>query len=183
MLSNPIEVGPATTVDVPPLKRIIAAAFHQYETIIPTHIYEAYVVDLQDVAGRMGSAGVLVARVDDEPVGTVTFYDTADPGWSWPSRWSVLRALAVTPTRRAGGVGRALVTACVERARASGAAALALHTASFMTSAVELYERCGFVRDPRYDLTPSAVLDVDDGDDAPQVIAYVLDLSGPSGGV
>lgn len=79
--------------------------------------------------------------------------------------------------RRAGGAGRALVTACIERARASGADALGLHTATFMTSAVELYQRCGFVRDPRYDITPSAVLDVEDGDDAPHVVAYVLDLA------
>jgi len=48
--------------------------------------------------------------------------------------------------------------------------------ATFMTSAVDLYERCGFRRAPMFDMTPADIFDVH-GDDLPRVIAYRRDLS------
>ena len=94
---------------------------------------------------------------------------------AWPPGWSVFRALAVVPHCRSRGTGLALVTACVERAAAAGAEVLGLHTATFMTTAVELYERCGFRREPAFDLTPGDIFDVE-GDDLPRVIAYRRDV-------
>ena len=94
----------------------------------------------------------------------------------WPPGWSVFRALAVAPQRRSSGTGLALVTACVERAAARGAGALGLHTATFMTAAVDLYERCGFRRAPTFDMTPADIFEVQ-GDDLPRVIAYRRDVS------
>ena len=90
---------------------------------------------------------MLVAIADDEIVGTVTFFaDGHGLGMAWPPGWSVFRALAVTPHRRSRGAGRALVATRIERAAAVGAEVLGLHTASFMTAAVDLYERAGFRR-------------------------------------
>jgi hypothetical protein len=74
------DIGEADLADAPILQRIIADAFRQYETIIPPHIYDAYIADLHDIAGRMETAEVLVARAGDELVGTVTFYGAGDPG-------------------------------------------------------------------------------------------------------
>ena len=98
---------------------------------------------------------MLVAVADGEIVGTVTFYaDGHSLGMAWPPGWSVFRALAVAPQRRSRGTGLALVTACIERAAAVGAEVLGLHTATFMTAAVDLYERSGFRRAPAFDITP-----------------------------
>ena len=55
-----------------------------------------------------------------------------------------LRALGVDPATRGRGVGRALTIACIERARADGAAGIALNTLSFMPAATALYEGLGF---------------------------------------
>ena len=119
---------------------------------------------------------MLVAVADGEVVGTVTFYaDGHGLGMAWPPGWSVFRALAVAPDCRSRGTGLALVTACMERAVAVGAAALGLHTATFMTTAVDLYERCGFRRVPTFDLMPDDIFDVE-GDDLPKVIAYRCDV-------
>lgn len=57
------------------------------------------------------------------------------------------RALAVDPEARGRGVGRALATECVERARDSGRRGVAILTRPSMTAAHRLYESLGFVRE------------------------------------
>jgi ribosomal protein S18 acetylase RimI-like enzyme len=88
----------------------------------------------------------------------------------------VFRALGVAPQQRSRGAGRALASTRIDRASAVGADVLGLHTASFMTAAVDLYVRAGFRRAPSFDITPAAILDVH-GDDLPPVLAYVRDVA------
>ena len=98
------DIRPATAHDVPAVQRIIAAAFRHYETVLTPDVFAAYLEDLLDVAGRIDTAEVLVARAGDDPIGTVTFSrDGGGLGMSRPAGWSVFRALAVTPARRARG--------------------------------------------------------------------------------
>jgi ribosomal protein S18 acetylase RimI-like enzyme len=67
-------------------------------------------------------------------------------------RWSVWRAaedceledLFVSPDARRGGLGRALVTAAIDRARERGARRIALDTAERNQAAVTLYRSFGF---------------------------------------
>ena len=82
-------------------------------------------------------------------MGTVTYYSprgdaAADDWWWWPKDFAYLRALGVDPATRGGGVGRALTIACIERARAEGAAGIALNTLAIMDTATALYEGLGF---------------------------------------
>lgn len=51
---------------------------------------------------------------------------------------------------------------------------VALHTATFMRSAVALHERCGFVRAPALDLAVTDILDVVADGALPVVLAYRL---------
>jgi ribosomal protein S18 acetylase RimI-like enzyme len=67
-------------------------------------------------------------------------------------RWSVWRAaedceledLFVSPQARRGGLGRALVAAAIDRARARGCRRIALDTAERNEAAVPLYRSFGF---------------------------------------
>jgi ribosomal protein S18 acetylase RimI-like enzyme len=62
-----------------------------------------------------------------------------------------IRMLGVDPAARGRGAGRALVEACVRRAREDGKHAVTLHTTEAMTVAQNLYTSMGFVRDPARD--------------------------------
>ena len=61
------------------------------------------------------------------------------------------RLLAVHPDARGGGVGEALVQACIHRAKQEGAKGLVLWTQPTMPAAHRLYERLGFLRAPERD--------------------------------
>lgn len=94
---------------------------------------DPYYADLADAAGRADKALLLVARMEATPVGAVTWcpvgsplQDVAAPGEA------EIRMLAVAPRRQGPGVGRALVSECIERSREAGHAALALSSAGWM---------------------------------------------------
>ncbi len=107
--------------------------------------------------GADGSGSVLVA-VDGEPgrlVGTVMLQHWPNAGHvvSGPGE-AEIRALAVRPTAQRGGVGRALLTAVIDRALREGVRHLVLMTQPDMKAAQHLYEEAGFVRLPERDWSP-----------------------------
>ena len=104
-------------------------------------------------------AGVerIVAERDGEIVGSVMLYPAKASAYGEladAASWPELRLLAVAPSARGQGVGKALVMECVRRARAAGAAELGLHTSHSMEVALGMYERMGFVRAPEHDFQP-----------------------------
>ncbi len=80
--------------------------------------------------------------------------------------------LAVSPDAQGRGVGRALVEACIERARRDGKARLSLLTTANMAPAHRLYERLGFRRTPESDMIVENGL---------RLRSYVLDLEAERG--
>jgi ribosomal protein S18 acetylase RimI-like enzyme len=60
--------------------------------------------------------------------------------------------LGVDPAAQGHGVGAALVTACIDRAREQGLT-LILHTTNHMPAAQRLYPRLGFERCPDRDVS------------------------------
>ena len=104
-------------------------------------------------------------------VGSITFFpDANEEGLTirLPDRTAGIRATAVAPAARGLGIGRQLAEACIDRAEATAAHRIALHTATFMAAAMRLYERAGFERVPAWDF-PAA--DFFGGDSADAVIA------------
>ncbi len=80
----------------------------------------------------------------------------------WPQGGEILagpdeaeiRALAVLPEARGTGLGRALLTAVIERAMRAGVRHLVLLTQSGMKAAHRLYDEAGFTRLPERDWSP-----------------------------
>lgn len=117
-------------------------------------VYAAYEHELRDVAGRAETCEILVA-VDraGQLLGAVTYVPGPGTPWSESERQGEagFRALAVDPAARGRGAGRALATACVERARTDDRRGVAILTRPSMTAAHRLYESLGFVRVPARD--------------------------------
>jgi ribosomal protein S18 acetylase RimI-like enzyme len=65
-----------------------------------------------------------------------------------------MRLLAVSPTARNAGIGRALIEECERRARQAGAGAITLHTTHLMSVAKAMYERRNYERYPSIDFEP-----------------------------
>lgn len=71
-----------------------------------------------------------------------------------------MRLLAVSKAARGRGVGEALASACVERAREAGCARVVLYTQPTMTAAHRIYERAGFVREAERDFTNNSGIEM-----------------------
>lgn len=144
-----LTIREAPPEDYEELSRLITAAYQEFAESLGDE-WEGYRDDLADIARRAAQGSQFVAETEGRPVGTVTYYppreDEAAAGewWWWPKDFAYLRALGVDPAARGGGVGRALTIACIERARADGAAGIALNTLSIMDAATALYEGLGF---------------------------------------
>jgi GNAT superfamily N-acetyltransferase len=161
---------------------IVVAAWHELRDGIPPVIFDVYVAESADVAARWDEAEVLVAELDCQIAGTVTYYsDAGREGLGFPQGWAGFRTLAVDPARRGGGIGRALLAACIGRARVAGAPTLAIHTSAVMRAACRLYEQAGFRRAPEYDVTGASALGLSEEEVGHiAVIAYRLDFASQS---
>jgi putative acetyltransferase len=92
-----------------------------------------------DPQGQIIAKGghVFLALEDGEPVGCVALIPMADGGFE-------LAKMAVSEASQGRGHAKALMTACVERARALGAPRLYLESNEILTPARALYRAFGF---------------------------------------
>lgn len=138
------EAAPAEYAEV---ARITVEAYREYAGRMSAQAWAEYEADLSDIDGRAVKGVILVAEVEGALAGALAHFAPGQIGSEWlPSGWAYFRALAVPPAYRGRGVGRALTKASIARARAAGAAALALHTTEVMPVARAMYERLGFVQ-------------------------------------
>jgi GNAT superfamily N-acetyltransferase len=167
----PLEVREALTdAEVAAAGRVTVAANAEFAPAGPddpfTSSWARYLRSMADAAGRAADGGVLLVAVEDgRVVGTVTLYLGAGSE-QWRPGDAMFRFLAVDPSARGRGVGRALFQACLERARAAGRRRMALHTTEWMTTARAMYERAGFHREPEGDAQLPGV----------RIIAYAAEL-------
>lgn len=165
-----LAIEPARACDFTALRAALIVSYAEFQFIMPPAAFSAYLTDLLDLEARAAAGTVLIARRNGRVLGTVTYHpEGAGPGGRWPSGWASVRALAVVPQARGEGIASRLLAACLDRARADGAAVLGLHAGELMKNALRLYWRLGFRRAPQFDHPiPQNILD----DPGPQTTAY-----------
>ena len=115
-----------------------------------------YLERMRETTKRAAAVPVLVAvDAQDAILGTVTYVPGPGTPYSDIERdgEAGIRAFAVAPEARGRGIGRLLVAAVIERARAERRHGIAIFTRPRMTAAHALYESMGFVRAPDQDET------------------------------
>jgi ribosomal protein S18 acetylase RimI-like enzyme len=162
-----VVVRPARDDELDAAGDAVASAYAANPGMADEADYLAYV---HDARARAGASLVLVA-VDEAGaiLGSVSYVagpesDLADIATDGEAEF---RMLGVRPEARGRGVGRALVEACVARARETGRSALVLSTPPAWTVGQRLYVGLGFRRAPDRDFDP--------GEDL-HLWAYVLAL-------
>jgi GNAT superfamily N-acetyltransferase len=138
--------------------RVTADAYHADDLLrrVDGLIDADYEAQLMDASRRAREARLLVAVDDGQVLGTVTWCPPTSP-WrelaTAPDQ-AEFRMLSVAAAGRRRGVGRALVKACLDRARAEGMHEVLLSSLPQMMAAHALYKEFGFVRAPELDHSP-----------------------------
>jgi GNAT superfamily N-acetyltransferase len=138
--------------------RVTADAYHADDLLhrVDGLIDRDYEAQLMDASRRAREAELLVAVDDGRVLGTVTWCPPTSPLRELATRpdQAEFRMLSVAAAGRRRGVGRALVEACLDRARAAGMREVLLSSLPEMTAAHALYKEFAFVRAPELDHSP-----------------------------
>ncbi len=155
-----IVVRPATSADLEEAGRIAVDAYEAAGQL-DDGPHQGYGLVLGDTASRMRDAHLLVAERDGLIVGTVTI---CPPGSSVAEIGRAgeveFRFLAVDPVAWRSGVADALIEACDDHARATGAQSLTISVRDINHGARALYEKRGFTRVPDRDWSPVPNVDL-----------------------
>ena len=164
-----IKIRDARSDEIAAVAGLILESYKEYEIVMPLGTWAQYASDITDVEGRFPVSELIIAESQGQLVGSVTLFRDLSllTGATWPDSWAGIRLLAVHPSGRGLGTGRALMDECLRRCRESGISTVGLHTVSFMAVAQRMYENMGFERIAAYDFAPAAGVNV---------MAYRLDL-------
>jgi GNAT superfamily N-acetyltransferase len=139
--------------------RVTAEGYHADDLLRrrDEQIDNDYEERLTDACRRAREAQLLVAVNDGQILGTVTWCPPTSPWRELATRpdQAEFRMLSVASAGRRRGVGRALVEACLHRARAEGMQEILISSLPQMTAAHALYRKFGFVRAPELDHSPN----------------------------
>jgi GNAT superfamily N-acetyltransferase len=152
-----VTIRPADRADYPAMRRVVLAAYQQYTDDIPPDLLSTYLADLVDFERHAQHGQLLVAEIGGRISASAAFYrDAAEQQLGWPTGWSSGRGLAVLPEARGSGVATAMLAEVERLSQEAGARVFAFHTASFMSKAIQLYERLGYQRAPQFDIDLAA---------------------------
>jgi GNAT superfamily N-acetyltransferase len=166
-VSSEFVVRDALPPEFDALTDVVMTAYGDFEAFVDDEFKAGFAAEVPQLM-KDEHTEVILAELGGELVGSITFYpDGRFYEDGVPADWACLRTLAVLPSARGRGVGRALMTECLERARNLGRTRMLLHTISFMSAAIALHESLGFRRAPDLDVEYAPGV---------TVIAYLMDL-------
>lgn len=126
----------ATAADAPIVARLLHDFNTEFEDETPG------VAALAEYTAPLLEAGEIVVLLANEDEGISLLRLRPSPWTGQPEAY--LQELYVAPARRGNGIGRALLEATMETARAAGATGIDLNTGETDAAARALYESAGF---------------------------------------
>jgi GNAT superfamily N-acetyltransferase len=160
-----LTVSTATGTDV---SAVVDPLFREYGEWVAEHLeqdvgitfteadlarhHDAFRAELPRLLGSRGR--LLVARLDDDPVGVGTLKPVDDAT-------AEIKRMYVRPAAQGRGVGRAILARLVQDARAEGYATARLETLRFMSTAQAMYRAFGFVEVAKFEGSEAATAALD----------------------
>jgi GNAT superfamily N-acetyltransferase len=151
-VASELEIRDAADDELDEVASLIVDAYAEYAARMSPDAWSSFAHDIANVRGRMADTELVVAARDGYLVGTVTLY-TQGRGVRLDTLG--VRLLAVLPSERGTGVGHALMSHAIERARAYDKQRVVLTTTVEMDAAREMYQKMGFWRFPELDHEPA----------------------------
>lgn len=140
----PYKVEPATPGDWIAIAHLNVWAWREFSMDLGP---EAWPEVVRTLTTADPTADFMVIREEGGLVGSVAYRRPGSSLGPVPAAWASVGLLAVSPAARREGVGRALVMACIERARSEGAGTIGAGVGSLMTAAQSLFSGLGFHRE------------------------------------
>lgn len=138
MLLREFEIG-----DEAAISSVALAAFKQFESFYAD--WPTMASNICRMANLAKTSELIIAERNGEVVGGVAYVGPHKPKAAFfDQAWPIIRMLVVSPSHRAGGIGRMLTETCLERARRDHSPMIALHTSPIMSVALPMYRRMGF---------------------------------------
>ncbi|MFS0863447.1 GNAT family N-acetyltransferase [Fredinandcohnia sp. 179-A 10B2 NHS] len=134
------------------------AAYLEHAQAVPEEHWLALKKAISSEADSQPGVELLVCELDEKIVGSVVLFPANTDAYEGSLEeldYPEIRMLAVAPEARGKGVASALISECIQRAKAKGFKAIGLHTGDFMENAMKLYKKHGFERLPQYDFEPA----------------------------
>ncbi len=128
----------ATSRDAAKISSVIQSSFREYESRYTAEAFIATTPSADGIRARMNEEWVVVVARDGEIVGTVSFSERSEEYY--------IRSMAVIPEARGARIGELMLEHIENLARKRGHKRLVLDTTPFLTSAIRLYKRFGFLR-------------------------------------
>ena len=144
--------------ELPYIREQRVNAYVEHATRIPEGHWLALKHAILSEGDTLPGVERIVAEIDGEIAGSVVLFPAKIDAYDGNVEvldYPEIRMLAVSPEMRGKGVASALVSECIQRAKARGYQSIGLHTGEFMETAMKLYARLGFERLPQLDFEPA----------------------------
>lgn len=136
-----VEVRLAVPEDAPVIATLLHASFVEFKALYTECGFSATALGADQVLARMHEGPVWIALSEGMVLGTAGAVVKGESVY--------VRGMAVLPAARGSGAGTALLQRVEDWASGQGCGRLFLSTTPFLSSAIRLYERCGFPADGR----------------------------------
>lgn len=135
---RPIEIRLAQREDAAAVAAVLYESFVEFQPLYTDGGFAATTPGADQVLTRMQEGPVWVAVCGNVALGTVAAIGKGESVY--------IRGMAVLPSARGSGAGRALLRRVEDWAAGQGCSRLTLSTTPFLSSAIRLYEGSGFRR-------------------------------------
>jgi putative acetyltransferase len=132
-----VTIRPATPADAAAIASVLADAFTEFQDLYTPEGYRATTPASHEVEQRLADGPIWVAECGGQVAGTVSAVVKPDGVH--------VRGMAVGRSARGIGIGRLLLNQVHEFAAEQERSHLYLSTTPFLSSAIQLYQRAGFI--------------------------------------